>query len=256
LWKGNRFENSLFSIMEKQKYSFRNRSLKDMKGEEWRPVRGYEDHYMVSNYGRIKSLEKHIEFLIPGKHTVSYIKPEKILSQGVSKEWNSLSKENIFRLTVTFCIDQKMKTMSVSRVVWGVFGDVLDFKKDQLYISFKDGDSRNTHFKNLYTAPQSITAKAAYKRNRLIDMTPYVTPASIAKRGAARWKIITQYDLNGNRLKCYSSIKAAEMETGIKHSNISMAAKGKKKQMGGFIWRYGKGRKKINPNTDLLVFKI
>lgn len=44
----------------------------------------------------------------------------------------------------------------------------------------------------------------------------------------------------------FRSVTKAELGTGIFCSNISLAAKGKKLQMGGFIWRYGKGRKKID----------
>ena len=232
--------------MKKQKYPYQNRSLTNMKGEEWEAIPGYEEYYQVSNYGRIKALKKQIEFFIPGKHLVSYWKPEKILSQGISKRWNSFSKETIFRLTVTLCVNQKMKTTGVSRLVWDVFVNKLDFKNDHLYISFKDGDGRNNYFKNLYSGDQSAIAKEAYNRNRLINLKPFITEASIAKRGITISKTITQYDLNGNRIKTYPSIKLAGIETGIQHSNISMAAKGKKRQMGGFIWRYGKGRKKID----------
>ena len=33
-------------------------SLEDLIGETWRPVVGYEDKYLVSNFGRVKSLER------------------------------------------------------------------------------------------------------------------------------------------------------------------------------------------------------
>ena len=32
-------------------------SLKDLDGEHWRFIPDYEDRYMISNYGRVKSLE-------------------------------------------------------------------------------------------------------------------------------------------------------------------------------------------------------
>ena len=217
-----------------------------MKGEKWEAIPGYEAYYLVSNYGRIKALEKQIEFFIPGRHLVSYWKSEKILSQGIFRKWNPYSKEYVFRLTVTLCVNQKMKTTGVSRLVWDAFVNKLDFNDDHLCISFKDGDGRNTYFKNLYSGEQSAIAKDAYNRNRLITLIPFITEASIAKGSITRSKTITQYDLNGNRIKTYPGINLAAMETGIQHSNISMAAKGKKRQMGGFVWRYGKGRKKID----------
>lgn len=35
---------------------YKNKSLSDMTGERWKAIEGFEDRYMVSNYGRIKSL--------------------------------------------------------------------------------------------------------------------------------------------------------------------------------------------------------
>lgn len=35
--------------------------ITDLLGELWLPIDGYEDHYEVSNMGRIKSLARHIE---------------------------------------------------------------------------------------------------------------------------------------------------------------------------------------------------
>ena len=71
------------------------------------------------------------------------------MAQGVSKKNNSISKEDIYRLTVTFCIDQKMKTAGVCRLVWNAFVSKLDFKNGQLCILHKDGDERNNHYKIL-----------------------------------------------------------------------------------------------------------
>ncbi len=157
------------------------------------------------------------------------------MAQGVSKKNNSISKEDIYRLTVTFCIDQKMKTAGVCRLVWNAFVSKLDFKNDQLCILHKDGDGRNNHYKNLTVGNQSKMARQAYKRGRLIKLKEYLNESVFVKSGLSRCKTITQYDLNGCRFKIYNSIKEAAAQTGICHSNISMAAKGKKLQMGGFI---------------------
>src|SRR5258708_34896970 len=74
-----------------------------------------------------------------------------------------------------------------------------------------------------------------------MDLTPF-----LAKRSESQHKVITQYDLKGNRLMVYDSVKAASDATKIYSSNISVAAKGKKLDMGGYIWRYGSGPLKID----------
>jgi hypothetical protein len=55
--------------------AYLNRSPDDLKGEQWKSIDGYEDYYQISNYGRVKSFARYIEFFIPGKHAVAYWKP-------------------------------------------------------------------------------------------------------------------------------------------------------------------------------------
>jgi hypothetical protein len=232
-----------------KKYPYQNRSLNNIYGEKWKDVPEYEGLYQVSNFGRVKSFPRYIEFLIPGRHVVSYWKPEKILSQGIGKRYNSISGEYIYRITVTFCVEQKMKTIGVSHLVWEGFGNNSHYRKNKLYILHKDGDGRNNQIKNLKTGSQSEAGKEAYKRGRFIKLVNYLNEDVFVKRGLGRRKPVTQYDFKGNRVEIFNSIKEAEQATGIFHSNICLATKGKKRQMGGFIWRYGKGRKKISTSS-------
>jgi hypothetical protein len=227
-------------------FPYLNRSLKHLPDEEWRPVPDYEDFYEVSNFGRIRSVAKYIEFLIPGRQVVAYWMCAKILAQGLAKKKNSFSNEEVYQLTVTFCVNQKMKTTQVCRVVWNAFESKLDYKKDGFCVLHKDGDGRNNHFNNLAIGSQSKMATRAYKRGRLIKLSEYVDESALKKRSMPRSKPITQYNHEGLRIKVFGSVTEAELETGIFRSNISLAAQGKKFQMGGFIWRYGKGRKKID----------
>jgi hypothetical protein len=139
-----------------------------------------------------------------------------------------------------------MKTISVCRLVWNAFIGKICFDDDRILIAHKDGESHNNHYKNLISGDQSFVGRLAYSRGRLIHLSQYVNEEIIAKRAASRCKPVTQYDLTGMRMAVYPSIMQAEKKTGVMHSNISMAASGKKTQMGGYLWRYGKGRKKIH----------
>lgn len=53
-------------------------------------------------------------------------------------------------------------------------------------------------------------------------------------------KPICQYDIEGNLLNCWDSIKAAEYELGFNNSKITAAAKGGygRRTAYGFVWRY------------------
>ena len=49
-------------------------------------------------------------------------------------------------------------------------------------------------------------------------------------------KKVNQYDLDGNYIKTWNSIKEAEQEVGSTH--ISQCTKGRFRQTKGYIWRY------------------
>ena len=56
----------------------------------------------------------------------------------------------------------------------------------------------------------------------------------------AKSKVVFQYDLEHNFIKEWPSLKQAERETGINHTNISSVCNGKRKTAGGYFWTYTK----------------
>ena len=52
-------------------------------------------------------------------------------------------------------------------------------------------------------------------------------------------KSVIQYDVNGNLLNIFSSIKEASLKTNTNKTSISGACLGKYKKVGGYIWKYG-----------------
>ncbi len=52
------------------------------------------------------------------------------------------------------------------------------------------------------------------------------------------WKKLNQYDLEGNFIKQWGSGVQVEKCLGIARNHIPSVCKGKRKQAGGFIWRY------------------
>lgn len=51
---------------------------------------------------------------------------------------------------------------------------------------------------------------------------------------------VLQFDLDGNLIKEFHSLVAAEKEVGVAHTQIANAADGFTKQSGGFIWKWKK----------------
>lgn len=52
------------------------------------------------------------------------------------------------------------------------------------------------------------------------------------------FKPVSQYSIDGNIIKVFSSATQAERETGILRPNIYKCCSGKRKYAGGFIWKY------------------
>ena len=61
----------------------------------------------------------------------------------------------------------------------------------------------------------------------------------IKKSAIAKYKEVNQYDLQGNFIKTWNSIKQAKENLGIS-AHISDCCEGKRKTAGGYIWKYKK----------------
>lgn len=108
-----------------------------IKNELWREILGYEN-YMISNYGRIKTV---------------YNGEEILLRTSV----NPYSK----RIQVTLSKDGKQKTFSLARIVGFAF--VEGYSENNNTINHKDGDITNNNADNLEWVSQAINNLHAYQ---------------------------------------------------------------------------------------------
>lgn len=65
---------------------------------------------------------------------------------------------------------------------------------------------------------------------------------------ASNYKPVAQYDLDGNFICSYKSLREASLKTGANHTGISHCCKGLSRQVGGFMWRY--------IIDDIIIYKI
>ena len=75
----------------------------------------------------------------------------------------------------------------------------------------------------------------AIKKNRPIDGFIFKIKNGGYKR---RKQGVYQYDMDGNFIKYWETIKSASLELGIHHACIGDCCKGRQKSAGGFIWSY------------------
>jgi hypothetical protein len=233
-----------------------NRSLKPLKGEIWKAIEGYEDLYEISNFGRVKALPKFREIVIPKRGTIRYWTKELIRKQSLARSLNTHLHEHTYCLTVSLYRDGNFLTYTVPRLVYAHFGkDVLT--KDALVLH-KDNDTLHNHIDNLYKAGHTQMHLIAYKRKRkeshFTELKPSIRKSYTRKAIEANKKPITQYTINGKRIKIYDSLIAASKETGVNDASISNAVAGRYLTAGGYVWFLGKGKPFID--TKKLKEKI
>lgn len=159
-----------------------------------------------------------------GKHHSEETKKKLSESHKGKKVWNS-GKTNIYS-------EETLKKMSESckgRKAWN---------KDKCWpeeVRRKMSESHKGQFtgeKNPFYGKHH--SEEAIKKNS--EAHKGRTPWNKGKQSPNRTKII-QYDLNGNFIRKYESLKMVR-ENGYKSTNIALCCKGKVKQANGFIWKY------------------
>lgn len=116
--------------------------------EIFKPVEGYEGLYEVSNYGRVKSLQRWVSRIRDGKEYKQFVK-ECI---------RVCSKQNTGYLTIRLAKDGIVKTFRVHRLVAKSF---LDNPHGKQTVNHIDGNKHNNHIDNLEWCTMSEQQKHA-----------------------------------------------------------------------------------------------
>ena len=180
--------------------------------EVWKDIKGYEGLYKISNYGRIKSLER----IIPTKinNNDFKLKREKILSPSKSK--NGYLRICLFK-------NGNKKTYSIHRLVAQAF---IPNPNNLPEVNHKDESKENNRVDNLEWCNNIYNQNYGTRKER------------ISKNKS---KKVNQYDLNGIFIKTWNSLTQVEKELGLWQQNITKCCQGKYKTVGGYIWRYYEG---------------
>lgn len=175
--------------------------------EIWKDIKDYENMYQISNYGRVKSLERIVKQGNKKRHLC-----EKILCQNLrngyrtvylNKNGNHVSKQVHRLVAETFILNSNNKPQ----------------------VNHIDGNKQNNCVENL----EWVTIKENLQHAKKIGLT---SPIKHNNRP------VIQYTLDGKEIKRYVSCCSAEHATKINHSNISKCCKGIYKQCNGYVWRY------------------
>jgi len=216
-------------------YPFENLLIKNIKGETWKDIRGYEGYYRVSNLGRVKSLDR----IIPHPRLYQQFVKGKILKQKVVKDFNTLTGDNMVSLQVALALENSTHYYNVRRLVFAVFKKRIDFEKDGLYVINKDGDGYNNRVSNLVLVSKAEKQRRSIESGRQNFDYLKSIDRSMWKKNYSRRIAVNQYNSNGKLVKKYKSIQEAHETTGFDSKGISNAAKGLYNGFWrGFKWRF------------------
>lgn len=194
--------------------------------EIWKPIKGYEGRYEVSNFGSVKSLDRIVDRL-DNKGRPSYVTVKGRMLKPTLSVRNTGGYE-----TVKLMIDNKGKTKKVHRLVAEAF---IPNPNKYPEVNHKNEVKTNNHMSNLEwcTKEYNNSYGTRYKRihshpNSIIAMKEFGKPMR---------KKVKATCLKTGVTKIYKSMLSAEND-GFDSGHISKVCKGKRKQHKGFKWEY------------------
>lgn len=178
--------------------------------EIWKDIDGYAGLYQISNFGNLKSIKNGNNKLIKLQKYQRYYR-------------NNLWKNGAYQ------------TFSIHRLVAKAF---IPNPNNYPVVNHIDGNKLNNNVNNLEWCTQSHNCKESH---RLGLQIPGINSHKFPK-GMIPYNVkkISQYDLDGNFIKTWDTIKSAaiSLNNGKYTSSISLCLSGKSKTAFGFIWRY------------------
>lgn len=191
-------------------------NVKDLEGELWKDVAGFEGHYQISNMGRCKSLQR----LIGGNAHSTRLHSEKIIKPRPAT--NGYLRFQLGGNT-------KFKDHSAHRLVALNF---IQIDKERPFVNHKDGDKQNNNVENLEWCTKSENMKHAYDvlnmRSKLNN--PKGTDSKICKGE------IIAFDEEGRIIHSVPYF-ARLKEFGFRPQDVSSVLKGRKERYRGLYWK-------------------
>jgi hypothetical protein len=219
-----------FNFMRKPNItSWANKSLKDEKGEIWKPIKRFEKSYLVSNNGRVKSLDRTSERYRYGKRT-----------KGLPIKGKILSINN--KQTGGYCgVKLSAKTGTAKQINFKVHRLVAE-----AFIPNPENKSQVNHDNNIKvdnSVGNLIWATASENIQHSFDNGFHKPHKDWLATGGKnpKSKPVEQYTLDGKYITTHDSQRGAYRATGVDQSMIWSCCNGKQSTGGGFKWKYPKG---------------
>ena len=181
---------------------YKNLSLEDLPSEEWRFIPNTDELYMISNMGRIKSVESYRVYPNYSRHCKS-----RIIKQ--NPNWQGYLS--------CYVSNRKSEKINVRthKVVCNVFNPN----------------------PNNYPCVNHKNEIKSDNRSENLEHCTYAYNLTYGSRATEKDQPILQYDLFGNFIKEFPSVKYAANEVGVNATAISNVLHGWSLSSGGYMWR-------------------
>lgn len=184
-----------------------------------KPVRGYENSYVVDQFGRVYGIDR----------TITVLDGCRIYEKSIAGKQLKQSLHTKGYKTVTLTKDGKSKTCFVHRLVAEAF---IENQDNLPMVNHKDEDKTNNFVENLEWCTALYNNTYGNKTERQANKI----------RGRKSEKIVTviQRDLDGKFINWYPSITEAAKAVHSRPQAISAVCNGKRKTHRGYIWEFDK----------------
>lgn len=164
--------------------------------------------------------------IINNKETNYEVSSEgKVRNKNTKKELKQQYQNGYYHCTLS--IDKKPRRFRVHRLVANMF---ISNPENKEYVNHIDGDRKNNNVNNLEWVTPSENTRHAVKSGLI---------SSRKKRA------VIQYNMNGDMMMGFNSLKEAEDNTGVSQSKITLACQRKRRSAGDYQWRYADDKQDV-----------
>ncbi|WP_288638843.1 NUMOD4 domain-containing protein [uncultured Lentilactobacillus sp.] len=192
--------------------------------EIWKNIQGYEGLYQVSNFGRVRSLDKKVKCR-GGKYRLMSGRIMRSVHSGTNYSAVNLYKGKHHRMQY------------VHRLVAEAF---IPNPNGYLEINHKDENKENNNVSNLEWCDRTYNNNYGIHNLRISQARKSnvkYTKQSI-RNGQKQSKPVVQFTLDGKEIKEYPSTAEAGRQNGFKKCAIANCCCGRQKTSYGYIWKY------------------
>lgn len=193
----------------------------ELRIEEWVDINGFIDMYMISSFGRVKSLERTISIVRKGHPVEMYIK-ERIVGQYLDGGGYPGVKIN----------NRKVYWFHTHRLVGNHF---IPNPENLPEINHKKGVKTDNYVWELEWSTVS------YNRKHAFDIGLGRSSFQNFGKDNPKSKPVSQYTKEGDFIKTFAGQADAERELGVDQASIWRVCNGRNATAGGFIWKYAEG---------------